>query len=411
MQQQEVVECAAPSCSETFVKSVWNQRYHDPECKQEVKNLRRRSDGPVHVTNPHKKSVSRSTIRLAPASPAPVEEEEDEDQVEFLRRENKRLGNLYYKHKYNSREQTDALYRAAFDAISKIEIVPVKPPKLNKATGQEEIANPVVADWQIGKKTPSYNTDVCRERIAIFGDKIETITEIQRSDHPVKDAHLHALGDMVEGEDIFPGQSFQIDSSLYSQVVSGVEVFTDLCRRLLSIYETVHVAAVIGNHGLLSSKRRGQMNSYNPETNMDRLLYKMTQMIFENANEKRISFDIPDGDGESSFYTVDKMGQYKVLLMHGDQLGQPTSQHSYYKKVLGWKDSGISEDFDDVFIGHWHQNTKSTFGTVVLRIAGTPESDNTYAQERLGVMGRPSQHLQFVDPNRGVTAEYDIYLD
>lgn len=407
MQQQEVVECAAPDCDETFVKSVWNQKYHDLECKQSVKNMRRRSDDAVYVTNTHRRNKG---VKIE-AIPEVDEPDAEESQLEFLRKENRRLGNLYYKHKYNSKEMTDALYRAAFKAISKMEITPVKPPSLNRSTGDEEFANPVVADWQLGKKTPSYNTDVCRDRIEIFGDKIEKITDIQRNDHPVNHAHLHALGDMVEGEDIFPGQSFQIDSSLYSQVVSGVEIFTDLCRRLLSMYETVHVAAVIGNHGLLSSKRRGQMNSYNPETNMDRILYRMTQMIFENAGEKRISFDIPDGDGESSFYTVDQMGNYRVLLMHGDQLGQPTSQHSYYKKVLGWKDSGIPEDFDDVFIGHWHQNTKSTFGTVVLRISGTPESDNTYAQERLGVMGRPSQHLQFVHPNRGVTAEYDVYLD
>lgn len=386
--------CAAPECEESFQKSVHNQLYCSSSCKRDAENARRRRDLARDVA-----------AAIAPSYGFDVDVDEDE-QLEFLRTENRRLQNLYIKHKLNSNEQVNAIYQAAFDAFSGLALSPVKPPKLTKTSAEEEVANPVIADWQVGKKTLSYNSDVCAERIGVFGDKIERITNIQRSDHPVRRAHVYALGDMVEGEDIFPGQAFEIDSSLYRQVVTGVEITTDFLRRMLSLFETVHFAGVIGNHGLLSSKGRGK---YNPETNMDRLMYKFISMLF--ADEPRITFDIPDGAGESNFYTVDYIGDYGTLLMHGDQLGQPTSAHSYYKKVLGWKDTGVPERFDDVFIGHWHQNTKLTLGTTVLRIAGTPESDNTYAQERLGVMGRPSQHLQFVHPDRGVTAEYDVYLD
>jgi hypothetical protein len=391
---EELEICAAPECDEEFLKSVHNQIYCNPQCKRDAENIRRRRDLAKDVA-----------AALAP-SYGIENDDEHEDQLTFLRKENRRLHNLYMKHKHNSQEQVDAIYSAAYDALSTMEIAPVRPPKIARSSNTEEVANPVVADWQIGKKTASYNSDVCAERIDLFGEKIQKITEIQRSDHPVRRANVYALGDMVEGEDIFPGQTFEIDASLYRQVVSGVEILSDFLRRMLSTFETVHFAGVIGNHGLLSSRNRG---NYNPETNMDRLLYKFVSMLF--ADEPRISFNIPDGPGESNFYTVDYIGQYGTLLMHGDQLGQPTSAHSYYKKVLGWKDTGVPERFDDVFIGHWHQNTKLTLGTTVLRIAGTPESDNTYAQERLGVMGRPSQHLQFVHPEKGVTCEYDIYLD
>lgn len=387
-------ECAAPECNEIFIKSVHNQAYCDEECKKDAKNARRRSDLAKDVA-----------AALAPSYG--IESDEDiEEQLDFLRKENRRIHNLYMKHKHNSMEQVSAVYQAAYDALGSIDIKPVSPPKFRSSTAEEEIANPVLADWQIGKKTISYDSDVCADRIELFGDKVDRITDIQRSDHPVKKAHVFALGDMVEGEDIFPGQTFEIDASLYKQIISGVEVLSDFIRRVLSMFETVHFAGVIGNHGLISSRNR---SNYNPETNMDRLLYKFVSMLF--ADEPRITFNIPEGPGESNFYTVDYIGDYGTLLMHGDQLGQPTSAHSYYKKVLGWKDTGVAERFDDVFIGHWHQNTKLTLGTTVLRIAGTPESDNTYAQERLGVMGRPSQHLQFVHPDRGVTCEYDCYLD
>jgi len=330
--------CAAPECEEEFEPAVHNQIYHDQQCKRDAENVRRRRDLARDVA-----------AALAPSYGI----DSDEEKLEFLRKENRRLQNLYTKHKYNSGEQISAVYQAAYDALSSIDIPPVSAPKLGRSGGDEEVANPVTADWQIGKKTASYNSDVCADRIAIFGDKVERITNIQRSDHPVRKAHIYALGDMVEGEDIFPGQTFEIDSSLYRQIISGVEVMTDFLRRMLSIFEEVHFAGVIGNHGLISSRARG---NYNPETNMDRLMYKFISMLFEN--EPRITFDIPDGPGESNFYTVDYVGDYGTLLMHGDQLGQPTSAHSYYKKVLGWKDTGVPERFDDVFIGHWHQNTK-----------------------------------------------------
>lgn len=387
--------CKAESCSVEFEPSTHNHYYHSIECKREQRRIRERD-----MT-----SDIAAAVRTAYLADSDDEDEDDIDTSEFLRKENRRLTNLVTKHKSHKSELVDAFYDAVFAAVSKLDIKPVSPPKHNiNRSGDEEIANPALSDWQLGKKTRSYNIDVCRDRIELYGDKIDLITDIQRADHPVNDAHIHVLGDIVEGEDIFPGQAFEIDASLYQQIISGVEIMTDFVRRMLSIYETVKLTAVIGNHG-----RVGRRGTYNPETNMDRLLYKFVSMLF--ADEPRITFDIPDGAGESNFYAVDYMGDYGVLLMHGDQLPQPTSMHGYFKKVLGWKDTGIPEHFDDVIIGHWHQNTKATFGTTVLRIAGTPESDNSYAQERIGVMGRPSQHLQFVHPRRGVTGEYDIYLD
>ena len=63
-------------------------------------------------------------------------------------------------------------------------------------------------------------------------------------------------------------------------------------------------------------------------------------------------------------------------------------------------------------LGHWHTPTKMTFNTVQCRISGSPESTNEYAIEKLAAVGRPSQHLQFVHPERGiVTAEYTCWLE
>ena len=381
--------CANPDCQETFTPNSHNQRYHSGACKRFVENIKRRLPSPVAVAGGGDFDDNITS------------------QIEYLRKENKRLATALDKHKNATRELVEAVHDAAYKALSRLELTPVKAPTNRRSSGTEEIANPSLSDFQLGKVTTSYNSEVCAERVDLYADKVLELTEIQRAHHPVNRAHVYLLGDIVEGEDIFPGQTHLIDASLYRQVVNGTRIVADFLRRLLSDFETVHVAGVIGNHGALAGGSRGR--KYNPETNMDRMLYKFVSMMFEN--DPRITFNVPEGMGERNFYTVDYVGDYGTLLMHGDQFCTPTSMHAYYKKILGWKTGAIKEKFDDVLIGHWHQNTKATFGTTILRIAGTPESDNTFAQEVLGVMGRPSQHLQFVHPSRGVTAEYDVMLD
>ena len=142
---------------------------------------------------------------------------------------------------------------------------------------------------------------------------------------------------------------------------------------------------------------------------MDRLLYKIIQLIY--SKEKRVSFNIPDGRGERNFYAIDTIGDYSSLLIHGDQMPSPGQFYGYYKKVMGWKDEAIPENFEDVYMGHYHQKFKMTIGSSTLRISGSPESHNTYAQEYFNSMSRPCQDLLYVHPKNGITSEYTIWLD
>ena len=52
-------------------------------------------------------------------------------------------------------------------------------------------------------------------RVLYYADKIIEIARIQRNSHPVKKICVFSLGEIVEGELIFPGQEHLIDSSLY----------------------------------------------------------------------------------------------------------------------------------------------------------------------------------------------------
>lgn len=391
-----MIKCAGPGCDVEFEPQVWNQKYHDQQCKRNAEN------------NSRRRQYTQDVADAVAASVAPVYlEMEEEEQLEFLRKENARLARAADKYKAQTGEMVKAVYDAAHEAFTSLPTPKVPKPTFDASDEDEETAVVVLGDWQLGKKTPTYSSDICAKRIELLGDKVLRITNIQRADHPIKHLRVWLVGDIVEGEDIFPGQSHLVDASLYGQVgVYGPRILREFVLKMLANFETVTLVGVVGNHGTIGGISR---RNYNDETNMDRLLYKIIEWMFEY--EPRVKCHIPEGFGERNFYAVDTIGDYSTLLVHGDQFPAPTSLHSYYKKVMGWKDGAIPEHFDDVFMGHYHQKALMTLGSTQLRIVGSPESYNTFAQEVLANMGRPSQHLQFVHPENGITSEHTLWLD
>lgn len=307
-------------------------------------------------------------------------------------------------------ELVDAVYRAVRDESLTRTIPPVPKPATDKRRKGEEIAVPLVSDLQLGKVTPDYNSAVAEERMETYAQKIISLTRRQRSDHPVKKATVCFLGDVIEGEAIFPGQSYLVDSGLYRQItVDGPRIVCNFLRTLLTEFESVHVVWVIGNHGRIGG--RGARLEHDPETNGDRMLGRICQALL--ANEPRLTWQIPDGKGERNWYSVAEVGNYKALCIHGDQI-RGHSGFPWYglgKKVNGWASGAIPERFNDVFMGHWHQRALIPLNKRNVYVNGSTESYNTYAQENLAAMSDPSQWLLYVHPEKGrVTSTYGVDL-
>jgi hypothetical protein len=312
----------------------------------------------------------------------------------------------------NSRaELTEAVYRAASDNFSALEIPPVPPPVSHPAgDGGEETAVSWLGDLQLGKVTPTYNSKVCEARVTKLADKVRRITDVQRTDHPVRKCHVWMLGDMIEGMTIFPGQQWLVDSSLYRQIaLDGPRILSNYLRSLLADFDEVHVAAVVGNHG-----RLGKHGEYDPETNGDRMLYRITQQLLQS--EKRLTWNIPDGMGEKHWYAIDKIGKkYAGMLFHGDQFGgkfnASLTRVAVQRKVNGWKGGAVPEKFHRVAFGHWHQLYEDNANGTPIGCNGSTECTNTFAQEALAAKSVPFQRLHFVHLESGhETAEYKIRL-
>ena len=333
-----------------------------------------------------------------------LEEFEEAATVEGLHRINERLQRQLKDAKDRSARMVDAAHQGAHDAmVSFGKWAPIPAPPKDRRH-KPETALWMLTDWQGAKLTPSYNSEVMRQRVLAFCDKAQLITDIQRKDHPVPHAVVMFGGDMIEGLFQFPTQAFEIDQTIFGQYVTVSRLIVEVVRRALSIYEKVTVVAEWGNHGRIGSKR----DAVPRNDNFDRMCYHLAREIL--SGEARLTFE----DSPEDIQRVE-IGAYRALLCHGDEIGR----HGYVSPttLVAWvtrQQSGAYPwAFLDCYMGHYHQNQEWALpgNGGRLFMSGSTESSNRYASVGMASAAVPSQRLHFVDPEKGrVTSQHCIWL-
>lgn len=334
------------------------------------------------------------------------------DQLSAMKKQRDNYARQLYEVKHKHADYLATVWNATQEAIAGQTIRPVRPPRLSALEGGDgpvEVAVALLSDLQTGKVTPDYNTEVCRERVLQYAKKIVRITNVQRADHPVTHCVVPMLGDMVEGVNIFAGQEWLIDSTLYRQMFDTTPVIiVDFLRYLLTHFDHVTVEAVQGNHG-----RIGRHGQFGPEDNSDRMVYRIVKLMMRD--EPRLTFNMSDPEGEAAWYKIMTIGYYSALLIHGDQI-RGSNGYPWYglgKKAHSWGSGGLGADsnFKDLMLGHWHQLARIPLNHRTVWQNGSTESYNTFAQETLAAQSDPMQWLLFVRPDQGVvTASYGVRL-
>lgn len=298
----------------------------------------------------------------------------------------------------------EAVYRAARDALLAHGPAPkIIAPARDRRSAKPEVALLHLTDWQMGKRTRSYDMAVARKRIAYACDVAVELADIQRTHHPVRDCHVMLGGDMVEGTSIFPGQAWEVEAAGFEQLVATASLIESAVRFLLEHFETVTVWEEIGNHG-----RIGRKGDVPHGDNVDRMAYTLARS--QVGADKRLTWH-PWAGGLGTHVRI---GEYTALLAHGDEIksfGGNTPAFGILRKANAWA-TGVVEPFTDLYLGHFHHAmalSMANGGRVF--VTGSPESDNEYAREFVAATSQPSQRLHFVDPKRGrVTAEYLLWL-
>ena len=331
--------------------------------------------------------------------------EEEPADVKALRNALRRTQSQLVAAKDRTEQLVEVTRQAALDAMIMLGKIPaITAPTKDKRRGQE-VALWHMTDWQGAKRTTSYNSEIMRKRVLEFADKAIAITNIQRADHPVKEATIAFGGDMVEGLFNFPGQAFEIDATIFEQYVNVSRLIVDVVRKALANYEQVQVVAEWGNHGRIGSKRDNVPRS----DNFDRMCYELARQLL--AGEKRLKWQ----DSPEDIQRIE-IGNYRALLIHGDEVGRNgfASPGAIVQHANKWRSGSYPWEFRDVYIGHYHTHAEWAManGQGAVYQTGSTESDNRYAGVMLAASATPIQRLHFIDPVKGrVTAAYKVWLD
>ena len=333
-----------------------------------------------------------------------IEKESDPEIVELRKALNKTQAQLAAA-KIRNDQLVIATQQGAYEAMITLGKVPLVPtPKKDSRKAKPEVALIHSTDWQGAKVTTSYNSEIMRKRVLQFADKVVHLTELQRAHHPVRDCVVMFGGDMVEGLFNYPAQLWQIDSSLFGQFTQVSRLMVDFVRVLLANFENVKVIAEWGNHGRIGGKRAEVPKN----DNVDRMCYEFARTIL--SGEKRLIWDdCPEDIQEVA------VGNYRALLMHGDELGRSgfASPAAWIAGANRWKAGAHDYDFHDIYLGHYHRHAQEPIQkNYNIYWTGSTESDNRYARDSMAASGMPSQRLHFVDPDKGrITAQYQVWLD
>lgn len=299
----------------------------------------------------------------------------------------------------------EAVYRAARDAAA----VVGTPPPISRPEKRDRRRSPEVAllhttDWQMGKATESFSTQICEERVRLMVRKTIQITELQRSAHPVRQVMLLLGGDLIENVSIFPGQPFEVDSTAFAQVFAASALVEQIVVSLLGAFEQVSVWEVHGNHG-----RIGRKGDSPRADNLDAIVGRIARERL--MAQDRLQWHVPE-----SWYAIAEVGAYRAMLVHGDQIrsfGGNVPAYGVLRKASAWAAGAIPEKFQDLYLGHMHQpmSLQMPHGGLVY-MTPSVESGSAYAREFMGAHGRAGQRLHYIDPAKGrVTASYLLDLE
>jgi hypothetical protein len=145
------------------------------------------------------------------------------------------------------------------------------------------------------------------------------------------------------------------------------------------------------------------------------MCYELARQLLCSNEEvaKRLTWDPLHGTEDIQKIEI---GNYRALLMHGDEVGRSgfASPSAWQAAGNRWKAGAFDWTFQDIYLGHYHRHAQEPLsdGLGSVYWTGSTESDNRYARDSMAASGVPSQRLHFIDPDRGrVTAAYQVWLD
>lgn len=337
----------------------------------------------------------------------PEEQTPESEKVKILLRENAKLRKKLEK-KDSGWEIIQSIIEDVYEAPSNLHLLPPAP----GSHEHEEVAVVHATDIHYGKETETYNVAVCEQRVVKLAHAVGELTELRRATATIDRCKLLLGGDNIEGDGIFPGQAWETEVDIITQMIKeGPEVVANLIIYLAGVFPALDIHGVPGNHG---RQARFGSKRHNADSIFYEIVRSMVRAALSKEDYERITWDLPldRPGGREWFARFDICPGRGAMLIHGDQIrgqmGLPW--YGFYKKICGWRTTPATQGFQYLFSGHFHTQAKIDFNTATVFATGSPECSNAYALENMAAGGNAKQRLAFFNESRGLLADYDVHL-
>lgn len=186
-------------------------------------------------------------------------------------------------------------------------------------------------------------------------------------------------GDLLEGEDIYEGQSHKIEETLENQIESARNTYFQEIKHLKEVLDVpVKVVCVSGNHGDLG-KTSG--------ANADDIIYSMLEDMINLSDLENIKFIRSD----RSDYTTFNYRNHKGYLTHGENRKEHIGTASGKRDWLSIKDKF---GFDAAWRGHYHMQKRETVNGAPVFMTNSRKPGDDYT-DTIAVFGEPGNAIYF----------------
>lgn len=228
-----------------------------------------------------------------------------------------------------------------------------------KATGEGTLVLNL-NDTQIGKNAGG-GTEATIERL----DKYFTLAEQRAKElrNTTGDLVILLGGDLVEGCNVYPNQSYEIDLDRRAQIRTMTGIVLNMLDRLAPEYKTVRVLAVGGNHG----EHRQNGKRVNRHDNDDQLVAEAAATAAErDARLAHVAFTVAT---EQPALTMDIQGHITALT-HGNVYGKMSGASPAQKAYNWYKNMAAAHnpvgDATLLVGNHFHHEVVTNYGTLLF---------------------------------------------
>lgn len=356
---------------------------------------------------------------LVDAAPAefkgviPDEEDEEEPskaptptQIELIRKLDK------MKREFQKYEELEALLVATFeDVLPEIPGYETGERDFPEVSGDKQPATLMAeaSDWHVGKKVDSqhvaglggYGFDIFRSRLRHYRDTIFTVYEEWSQVRPIEQLVINFLGDILDGHEIYKGQSWFQDRHLVEQFCGALVEAGQWIRDLGTRIPKIKICSVPGNHSRLSDSR----TAVPPDLNAETLWLRMLQLQLRDLEGVEMSVAMCPWMGYELY------GK-NHFLTHGSET-RMWNQIPFY---------GLSRDtmrrvamtqkiWHYTHCGHFHQDADLPVSSLRILMNGSMVGPDLYSTTEMKSAVPASQTLYLVHREHGPAWKCDVRLE